>query len=61
MSKLKEENRVRRKRGTAPASVVWGVRADEAFWDRVSEEARREGISRNKIVVKALEQYLGMK
>lgn len=61
MSQLKEENRVRRKRGSAPPSVVWGVRADKAFWARVSEAARREGISRNKIVVKALEQYLGTK
>lgn len=58
MIKVKEENRIRRKRGTVPPSKVWGVRADEDFWEKAESAAKREGISRNALIVKAVTLYL---
>lgn len=61
MTKVKEENRIRRKSGTVPPSKVWGVRADVDFWEKAESAAKREGISRNALIVKAVQQYIDIK
>ena len=58
MNRVDGKKRERRKNGTVPPSRVWGVRADLPFWERAEEQAAKEEISRNALIVKAVEFYL---
>lgn len=39
-------------------SDVRGVRGEVAFWERVDERARADGLTRNALIIKAVERYL---
>ena len=58
MSKSKSKNLVRNEYGSKNPSEVVGVRADSAIWERVTAAARKEGLTRNGVVVKAIIAYL---
>ena len=54
----KRKNYMRNKPNSFVPTRVVGIRAEELFWESVEEVARREGISRNGLIIKVMSDYI---
>jgi predicted DNA-binding ribbon-helix-helix protein len=54
----RRKNFVRNKPNTFVPSRVVGVRAEETFWDGVDAVAEKQGISRNGLIIKVMNEYI---
>ena len=55
---MKPKNYVRNKPRTYVPTRVVGVRAEDEFWELVEKVAKREGLTRNGLVVKVMMGYI---
>lgn len=57
MRKVQNNRVVRNRRNSFVPTKVIGIRAEVEFWEKIKEQAKKENIKRNELVVRVLTEY----